>query len=75
MGSERDEGEAIAPFFGGVDVSFSGVVGGGLDYLAVGDGGLDLDEGLEDGWVGGTGDENVDIAGGLDVAPGDAAVN
>ena len=43
VAAEGYEGEAVAAVLGGVDVGFGGVVGGGLDYLAVGYGGLGLD--------------------------------
>lgn len=57
-----------------MDVCFGGVVGGGLDDLSVGDGGLGLDEGLDDGGCWGGGEDDVNVAGGFDVAPGDASV-
>ncbi len=74
VAAEGYEGEAVASVLVCVDVCFGGVVGGGLDDLSVGDGGLCLDEGLYDGGGGGVGDDDVDVAGGFDVAPGDAAV-
>jgi hypothetical protein len=57
-----------------VDVGFGGVIGGGLDDLSVGDGGLGFDEGFDDGGGWGVGDDDVYVAGGFDVAPGDATV-
>ena len=57
-----------------MDVGFGGVVGCGLDDLSLGDGGLGLDEDFDDGGDGGVGDDDVYVASGFDVAPGDAAV-
>lgn len=55
-----------------MDVGFGGVVGGGLNDLSKCDGGFN--EGLHNGGSGGMGEDYVDVAGGFDVSPGDAAI-